>query len=77
MKIRALAAALAVAAMTVLPVAAQAGTPAASMTAPVSYGAHATKSVKAKNNGAETFVLGGLALAAVVGGVIAATDDKS
>lgn len=57
MKTRALMAAMAASSMVLAPVAAQAGTKAASMTAPISYGNRATPNVDAKKKASGTSLL--------------------
>lgn len=77
-KIRVLMAAVAASATLIMPVAAQAGTSAASMAAPVSYGSHSTKTVKGKNNGfALTLPIALLAIASAVTAVVIVVDDKT
>lgn len=75
MKFRALAITFAASAMVLAPVAAEAGTKAASVSAPVTYGARSTAKVdsKKKADGA-AYILGSLALAAGTVGILIATD---
>lgn len=78
MKIRSFAAAVTAASLVALPVAAQAGTSAASMAAPVSYGAHSTASVAKKNNAnGSTVLLIAAGLAAAGAGIYLATKKNN
>lgn len=78
MKIRALAAAMAAASMLIVPIAAQAGTSAASMSVPVSYGVHSAATVTKKNNaiGTSFFLIALGAGAAAAGLYFAFKKDK-
>lgn len=77
MKIRAFAAAVTAASFVVVPVAAQAGTSAASMSAPVSYGARSTAPVAKKNNASDDFFLIALGLGAAGAGIYFATKKNN
>lgn len=76
MKIRSLATVAAAASLFAMPIAAQAGTAAASAVPAVSYGSQATPSVKKKNKGVTEVLLGTGALAAVVVGIVIVADKS-